>query len=129
MFVDSGLASYLQAPGGGGQGGGPVESFIVSELARQLTWAQTPANLFHFHDREGRGVDAVLEDSAGRVVGIEVKSAQTVRPDDLHGLRYLKDKLGSRMHAGYVLYCGDESLSFGDGIGCLPISALWTARP
>lgn len=57
------------------------------------------------------------------------RSAQTIRPDDLHGLRYLKDKLGSRMHAGYVLYCGDESFSFGDGIGCLPISALWTARP
>jgi hypothetical protein len=128
MFVDSGLASHLQAPGGGGQGGGLVENFVMSELARQLTWAQTSANLFHYHDREGREVDAILEDNTGRIVGIEVKSTQTIRPDDLHGLRYLKDKLGSRMHAGYILYCGDESLSFGDGIGCLPLSALWTAR-
>jgi hypothetical protein len=31
------------------------------------------------------------------------------------------------MLAGYVLYCGDESLSFGDGITCLPVSALWTS--
>jgi uncharacterized protein len=31
------------------------------------------------------------------------------------------------MHAGYVLYCGNESLSFGDGIACLPTSALWTS--
>jgi hypothetical protein len=60
------------------------------------------------------------------VVGIEVKSAQSVRSEDLTGLRYLKQKLGSRMHAGYVLYCGTESLSFGDGLGCLPISSLWT---
>jgi uncharacterized protein len=124
MFVDSGLANYLQAPGGG-QGGGLMENFVMGELARQLTWAETSANLFHYHDREDREVDAILEDSTGRIVGIEVKSAQTVRPDDLHGLRYLKDKLGSRMHAGYVLYCGDESFSFGNGIGCLPISALW----
>lgn len=127
MFVDSGLANYLQAPGG--QSGGLVENFVMSELARQLTWAETSANLFHYHDREGREVDAVLEDRTGRIVGIEVKSAQTVRPDDLHGLRYLKGKLGPRMHAGYVLYCGDESFSFGGGIGCLPVSALWTTRP
>jgi hypothetical protein len=60
------------------------------------------------------------------VVGIEVKSAQSVRSEDLLGLRYLKQKLGSRMHAGYVLYCGADSLSFGDGLGCLPISTLWT---
>jgi uncharacterized protein len=129
VFVDSGLANYLQTPGGGGQGGGLMENFVIGELARQLTWAEISANLFHYHDREDREVDAVLEDSTGRIVGIEVKSAQTVRPEDLHGLRYLKEKLGSRLHAGYVLYCGDESLSFGDRIGCLPISALWTARP
>lgn len=54
-----------------------------------------------------------------------VKSAQSVRSEDLAGLRYLKQKLGSRMHAGYVLYCGTESLRFGDGLGCLPISSLW----
>jgi uncharacterized protein len=129
MFVDTGLANYLQAPGGSGQGGGLMENFVMSELARQLTWADTSANLFHYHDREGREVDVILEDSTGRIVGIEVKSAQTVRPDDLKGLRYLKEKLGSRMQAGYVLYCGNESLSFGDGISSLPISALWTTGP
>lgn len=129
VFVDSGLANYLQTPGGGGQGGGLMENFVIGELARQLTWAETSANLFHYHDREDREVDAVLEDTTGRIVGIEVKSAQTVRPEDLHGLRYLKQRLGSRLHAGYVLYCGDESLSFGDRIGCLPISALWMTRP
>jgi hypothetical protein len=128
-FVDSGLSHYLQTPGGVGQGGGLMENFVISELARQLTWAETLANLFHYRDREGREVDVVLEDSAGRIVGIEVKSAQTVRSEDLHGLRYLKEKLGSRMHAGYVLYCGNDSLSFGDGIGCLPISVLWTSHP
>lgn len=129
MFVDSGLANSLQAPAGGGQDGGLMENFVTSELARQLTWAETPASLFHYRDGEGREVDVVLEDSSGRIVGIEVKSAQTVRPEDLRGLRYLREKLGSRMHAGYVLYCGDESLSFGDGIGCLPVSALWTSHP
>jgi hypothetical protein len=63
------------------------------------------------------------------IIGIEVKSAQTVRPDDLRGLRYLKDKLGSRMHAGYILNCGDESFSFGDGIGNPSASDQRTTDP
>jgi uncharacterized protein len=126
MFVDSGLASYLQTPRTSEQSGGLMENFVMGELARQLTWSETRAALYHYHDRDGHEVDAILEDNAGRVVGIEVKSAQSVRSEDLLGLRYLKQKLGSRMHAGYVLYCGADSLSFGDGLGCLPISALWT---
>lgn len=126
MFVDSGLASHLQAPRTSEQSGGLMENFVMGELARQLTWSETAAALYHYHDRDGHEVDAILEDNSGRVVGIEVKSAQSVRSEDLLGLRYLKQKLGSRMHAGYVLYCGADSLSFGDGLGCLPISALWT---
>ncbi len=51
-----------------------------------------------------------------------------MRSEDLLGLRYLEEKLGSRMHAGYVIYGGADSLSFGDGLGCLPISALWTTE-
>lgn len=129
MFTDSGMAASLQIPADRQRGGRLMENFVLSELARQLTWAETSAQLFHYRDREDREVDAILEDDAGRIIGIEVKSAQTVRAEDLHGLRYLKSQLGDRMHAGYVLYCGEESLSFGDGIGCLPISALWTTPP
>jgi len=128
MFVDTGLAGYLQTRRATDQSGGLTENFVMGELARQLTWSETAATLYHYHDRDGHEVDAVLEDNSGRVVGIEVKSAQSVRAEDLAGLRYLKEKLGSRMHAGYVLYCGTESLSFGNGLGCLPISSLWTSR-
>ncbi|MGH3263257.1 MAG: ATP-binding protein [Trebonia sp.] len=125
MFVDSGLASSLQTPRTIEQSGGLMENFVMGELARQLTWSQLAAALYHYHDRDGHEVDAILEDNSGRIVGIEVKSARSVRSEDLAGLRYLKEKLGARMHAGYVLYCGTESLSLGDGLGCLPISSLW----
>ena len=70
--------------------------------------------------------DAVLEDNAGRIVALEVKAAETVRTDDFAGLRLLQRRLGERFRVGFVLYCGTESLSFGDGLTCLPISALWT---
>jgi uncharacterized protein len=73
-------------------------------------------------------VDGIIENNAGEIIGIEVKSAETVRSDDFRGLRLLQRRLGDRMRAGFVLYCGSESLSFGDGLTCLPISALWTTR-
>jgi hypothetical protein len=71
-------------------------------------------------------VDAVLEDNSGRIVGIEVKAAETARVDDFRGLKLLQRRLGHAFHAGVVLYCGTQSLSFGDRLTCLPISALWT---
>jgi predicted AAA+ superfamily ATPase len=82
--------------------------------------------LYHYRDRDQNEVDAVLEDNAGQVVGVEVKAAETVRSDDFRGLRLMQRRLGERFRAGFVLYCGRESLSFGPGLTCLPISALWT---
>jgi uncharacterized protein len=130
IFVDSGLACHL-ADGATGETpvGGLMESFVLSEIARQLTWCDTRARLYHYRDRDGYEVDAVLEDSAGQVVGIEVKAAETVRAEDFRGLRRLQRRLGDRFRAGLVLYCGPESHSFGDGLTCLPVATLWTAGP
>jgi len=99
---------------------------VLGELARQLTWSRVSARLFHYRDRDQYEVDAVLEDNAGQVIAVEVKAAETVRTDDFRGLRLLKRRLGDRFRAGFVLYCGAQSLAFGDGLTCLPISALWT---
>lgn len=82
------------------------------------------ARLHHYRDRDGYEVDAVLEDNIGRIVAIEVKAAETVRAEDFRGLRLLQRRLGARFHAGFVLYCGDQQLPFGEGLSCLPISAL-----
>jgi len=129
IFVDSGLASYLTAGAVSDASlGGRLENFVLGELARQLTWSKTPARLYHYRDRDQYEVDGVLEDNAGQIVGVEVKAAETVRADDFRGLKRLQRRLGPRFRAGFVLYCGAESLSFGDGLTCLPISALWTTE-
>jgi predicted AAA+ superfamily ATPase len=130
IFVDSGLAAHLTTGAAAdGRLGGLLENFVLGELARQLTWSQVSARLYHYRDRDQNEVDALLEDNAGQVVGIEVKAAETVRADDFRGLRLLRRRLGDRFVAGYVLYCGSESLPFGDRLSCLPMSALWTTSP
>ena len=127
MFVDTGLAGFLTTGAvTDSMTGRLMENFVLGELARQLTWAQFSARLHHYRDRDQYEVDAVLEDNAGQIVGVEVKAAETIRLDDLRGLRLLARRMGDRFRAGFILYCGQESLSFGDGIVALPISALWT---
>jgi hypothetical protein len=105
---------------------GPVlESFATMELARQLGWARTRAELFHFRNKDGTEVDAVLEAADGRVVGVEIKAGATVRSNDFRGLRLLADRLGDRFTCGLVLYSGQHTLSFGDRLRCAPLGALW----
>nr|MDT0662452.1 ATP-binding protein [Micromonospora sp. DSM 115978] len=130
IFADSGLANHLAgtlAATRSAAVGGLLENFVLSEIARQLTWSQVQAQLFHYRDRDQREVDGILETYDGRVAGIEVKAAETVRNEDFRSLRHLHDRLGDRFVGGYVLYCGEHPLSFGPKMLALPISALWLA--
>ena len=105
---------------------GPLlENFAIGEVARQLSWAEEPVQLFHYRDRDKVEVDMVLEHASGQVIGIEVKAAETARGDDFRGLRHLADRLGDRFQAGLVLYAGEQSLAFGDRLKALPMAALW----
>ena len=44
---------------------------------------------------------------------------------DFRGLRKLKEAAGKRFAGGVVLYDGETSLGFGDGLYAVPIRALW----
>ena len=131
VFVDSGIAANEMAVDSrallrpGAPFGPLMESFVLSELCRQLTWARTAVDLSHYRDHSKFEVDAVLEDRMGRVVGIEVKASSTVRSDDFRGLRRLAERLGQDFVAGVVLYTGTATLPFGDKLRAVPISALW----
>lgn len=131
FMCDTGLLCHLLGVTADGlatpsaEAGPVVESFVTMELCRQLGWAETRAELFHFRSKDGTEVDAVLEAPDGRVVGVEVKAGATVRADDFRGLRLLAEKVGEAFCAGLVLYTGAETLSFGDRLRCVPMSGLW----
>lgn len=131
MLCDTGLTAHLlglnaERLAADPQPLGPLlQSFVAMELRKQITWSRIQPGLFHFRTQTGVEVDLVLEDPAGRVVGIEVKAGATVRPDDLNGLRALSQALGDRFRRGVVLYMGSESVPFGPRLHALPLSALW----
>ena len=105
---------------------GPLlETFVMLELRKQTAWSRIRPGLFHFRTHTGQEVDLVLEDPAGRLVGIEVKPGATVRAEDFGGLRVLQGAVGNRFARGVVLYTGTESVSFGPRLLALPVESVW----
>jgi predicted AAA+ superfamily ATPase len=102
-----------------------LETFVYQELRRQASWAEAPIQFHHFRDKDMAEVDIVLERGTSRVAGVEVKAAATVTAADFRGLRKLKEASGKRFAGGVVVYDGETSASFGDGLYAVPIRTLW----
>lgn len=130
-LLDSGLSSHLTGQTDSIQirdsaiFGNLLETFVVMELRKQSGWNETSASLFHFRTSNGREVDIVLEDSRGRIVGIEVKAAATVQKKDFAGLEALAEAARKKFLSGIVLYTGEAAVSFGPNYWAIPVGAVW----
>jgi predicted AAA+ superfamily ATPase len=102
-----------------------LETFVFQELRRQASWHESPIEFHHFRDKDGAEVDIILEHGVRELAGIEVKAAATVTEADFRGLRKLQAAAGERFVAGVVLYDGESSAGFGQGLSAVPIRALW----
>jgi len=102
-----------------------LETFVFQELRRQASWRDDDVRFHHFRDKDGYEVDIVLERGAGQIAGVEVKASATVTTADFRGLRRLREGAGKGFAAGVVLYDGETSVGFGDGLWAIPIRALW----
>jgi uncharacterized protein len=124
VLHDSGLLAHLTG-GDPAFGGRLLESFAIGEIARSAGRASARPRLLHFRTATAREVDVVLEDRAGNVVGVEVKSAASVDVRDLAGLRALAEAARDRFVRGIVLYTGDRVIPLGDRLHAVPFPALW----
>ena len=107
--------------------GGLVENFVVCELLKHSTWAEEEVNFFHFRDTARHELDLVIEQSDGKVVGVEVKASMTVKAEDFKGLSSFADYAKDRFHHGVLFYSGDKILPFrinGIVFHALPLSWL-----
>lgn len=132
FLTDSGLLCSLTNATGQtlisspGDRGRAVETFVVQELLRQAGWAQTMLHgLYTYRDQNQREVDVVIEAADGRVVAIEIKSAASIARSDTAGLRFLREQLGDQFVGGVVVHTGSATVSLGERLWALPLSALW----
>lgn len=103
------------------------EAFVAAELVTHLETTSEETEIFHFRDRDGHEVDAILQ-RGGRTVGVEVKSSTRVDRRDASGLMWLRDRLGPGFLRGLILYAGELPFQIDDRIWAAPISNLWQAR-
>ncbi|HET6508434.1 MAG TPA: ATP-binding protein [Baekduia sp.] len=104
--------------------GKALETFVVNELLKQATWAETEARAYHYQRRD-EDVDLVLEDRAGAVVGVEVKAAATITARDWRWLAKLRDARGASFRAGVVVAPVAQTTPLGDRLWAVPLRALW----
>lgn len=128
---DSGLLTYslgatvnrLKAEGT--LAGAVLENFIMMELRKQCAWSTARPEMFFWRTTSGVEVDFVLEDRAGKVVGVEVKASATLGSQDTRGLRELADAVGKNWLRGIVLYAGKEVVPFASNLHGIPMTSLW----
>jgi predicted AAA+ superfamily ATPase len=131
---DTGLLAYLlgltvdRLEIDGTLAGGVLENFVLMELRKQSAWSQTQPEFYYWRTVTGQEVDIVLEDSAGKLVGIEVKASSTLGGNDVRGLQSMANTVGKRWLRGVVFYTGTEVIPFAANLHALPISHLWAAN-
>jgi predicted AAA+ superfamily ATPase len=130
-LVDTGLACHLIGTDAGRLNddrsllGRMLETFVVGELRKQVSWTDPHTTIYHFRTATGSEIDAVLEKPDGSVAGVEVKAGATVGPSDFAALQELREGLGKKFIAGVVLYTGEKLIPFGDKLWLVPLPALW----
>jgi predicted AAA+ superfamily ATPase len=130
-FIDSGLLCALRGHSSARLRSdrtllGPLlETFVFSELLKAAGWAGERVSIFHYRDKDQLEVDFVLENSAGEIVGIEVKAAASVMRRDFAGLERVASAAGPAFVQGLVLYDGEQTLSFGSNLHAVPLATLW----
>jgi uncharacterized protein len=130
---DAGLLAHLlgvtvdRLKSEGNVAGSVLENFVLMELRKLCAWSATRPELFYWRTVSGREVDVVLEDRAGRVVGVEVKAAATLSANDVRGLQALSIAAGKHWVRGVVLYGGTEVIPFSANLHGVPINRLWSA--
>jgi predicted AAA+ superfamily ATPase len=102
-----------------------LETFVVGELLKQVSWSDNATAVGHWRTHDGQEVDLIVERDDGAVIGFEVKAARKVDRKTVGGLTTLRQSLGDQFRAGYVLTTGDASYRYDDRIYVMPVDRLW----
>jgi predicted AAA+ superfamily ATPase len=133
QFIDTGLLAALieltaeEVERDRTRFGKVLESFVYGELLKATSTAEGAYSLMYYRDADKVEVDVVIENTAGQLVGVEIKASATVKESDLRGLRKLSSLAGDHFKMGILLYDGDETLPLGANIWAAPLSTLWGA--
>lgn len=103
-----------------------VETLVYHELSVQCDLCG--AKIYHYRDRENREIDFVVESEDEQIACIEVKSGTAISKSDFKHIEWFRDNIArNRNIITIILYSGENTLSFGEGLLAIPLAALWGA--
>ncbi len=119
-FHDVGLASFLLGIKNAEQvkthaaKGALFENLIINELQKNIfNTADGYKKIFYWRDSNGVELDIILENGTD-LIPIEIKSSEKISFDSFNNLNYWK-KLKPESKTGFVIYGGNENISFEKG--------------
>ncbi|MBN2565975.1 MAG: ATP-binding protein [Candidatus Eisenbacteria bacterium] len=117
-WVDPGL--WRQMTGTFGTVSGPLfETFVASEVLKCLSALRSDARPSFYRTRSGMEVDLLLE-TAGGVLGMEIRIAERVTASDASVLNRLAAVLGEEWRGGLVIYRGEKIERLGPRTWAVP---------
>lgn len=102
-----------------------LENYVATELIKQLSYADTKAELLHFRTSDGKEVDFILERPDGTVFAIEVKKSENLNIHDFKGIQAFAALNPKEFAGGVILYAGKEAVPFGKDLWAVPFHVLW----
>lgn len=100
-----------------------VETWVHHELAALADFAGG-YTITQYRDSEKREIDFIVENEAGDILGIEVKSGSAICDKDFKHLRWFRDNVFKGRFIGIVLHSGGGTARFGEGLFAVPLGAL-----
>lgn len=82
--------------------------------------------IYQYRDSQKHEIDFLIERSDGAMLGIEVKAGSSFSADDFSHLKWFAGRMAKGEFTGIVLYSGERTLRFGEGLYAVPLAALGT---
>ena len=106
---------------------GPLlETWVHANLAAHAELVDPPTRLHFYRTHAQAEVDFVLL-RGRRMIGVEVKTSSTVRPNDAKGIEELANQFPRECPFGVVLYPGRSVLPLTEHAAAVPLSVFFAA--
>lgn len=136
-FLDTGLATTLRGEtsnsfsiGADPSAFGHLwETFFYSELAKVLPLLEQRWRLYHWR-QDQKEIDIIAESAGKQLALFELKASSSVDLGDFRHINWFFEEGPGKSFkgSGFVIYLGDEILSFGPNRIALPASMLWSFK-
>lgn len=88
--------------------GGIFETYVVSELKKQIYHKLANSSLYFWRDHQGHEIDCMIEKGT-MLTPIEIKSSKTISPSFFENLKYWKELAGKNTENAFLIYGGETS--------------------